>query len=339
MKCYVIILLALFCNVNFAAKAGQLSIASLNIGAGGKGINFYGTCAANQNFGNDNDDTIVGLRRYLGQLAVDNYFSGSYHSLFLLQEVDKNTNRNPGWDMPGYFASRLNQYMVSNGIGTDSWNWNPPHFTGVSSNGGHYGVATLSSAPLRKWTSRTYNASFADNEVYQSIKVKVGNEWFWVINTHFTSIGGPLQAAQQIKEVLDYVDTLDPIVNVVVAGDFNIYRNGYHKKYCPVPPAVAEEEPPTTTFCENHADAYLQMKAAFELSSFDEVGAFEGACWETHNNTCSFKASGTNYSRLDYVYLKRANTTITTTLELDRPFVDEGCLLTDHYGLNATLNW
>jgi endonuclease/exonuclease/phosphatase family metal-dependent hydrolase len=339
MKCYVIILVVLLCNVSFAAKAGQLSITSLNIGAGIKGKNFGGTCTANQNFGNDYDDTIVGLRRYLGQLAVDNYVSGSDHSLFLLQEVDNNTDRNPGWDMPTYFANRLNQYMVSNGIGTGVWDWNPPHFTGVSSYGGHYGVATLSSAPLQKWTSRTYNGSFADNEVYQSVKVKVDNEWFWVINTHFTSNGGPGQALQQVEEVLDYVAGLDSVVNVVVAGDFNILRDGYHKNICPVPPAVAQEEEPYVGFCEDHANTYVQMKAALQLAEFDEVGSFEGACWETNNNTCSFKASGTSFSRLDYVYLKRANSTITASLELDRPFVDEGCLLTDHFGLNATLNW
>lgn len=324
MKYYLFISLALLGCAGMSAQAGELSITSLNIGAGTKGVNYQGLCTHSQ-FGNSNDLTIVGLRRYLGQIAVNNHDYGSDQSLLLLQEVDVLTQRNIGWNMPEYFANHLNQYMQSNGI--SNWQWTS-HFSGIPYSNGQYGIATLSSASLQKSTTRFHQVNDdPHNHVYQSVKINADGEWFWVINTHFTA-GDPLVAQQQLDEVLNYVDTLDPIVNVVIAGDFNIYRDGIHKTLCP-----------SGGLCNgaDHQQAYQDMVNALNTSGFSELGSYAGACW--NNNTCSFKATGASYARMDYIFLRSANTTFTTNLQIDRPFVDNSCLLADHFSLNATLSW
>jgi len=316
---YSLIALASTVIYNYAS-AETLRLSSINIGAGQKGTNYQNQCKFSE-FGQDVDLTIIGLRRYFGKLAVDADNANVDEMVFALQEVDKNTTRSNGWDMPIYFKDKLNTYMDNNGI--VDWSW-AEHFSGVSYQGGEYGKVMLSSKSPRKTktidhivTGDPYNTQF------QSMKLSVGNEWFWLINVH-TTAASPELAANQLQEVVDYANTLDSVPNIVVTGDFNIYRDGLHRTICP-------------EGCSDHLAAYQQMDELFTLNGFQEIGAFEGPCWE--NGLCSFKASGADYSRLDYAYILKRNPNINTNLLIDRPFVDDNCLITDHYGLNVDLTW
>ena len=80
------------------------------------------------------------------------------------------------------------------------------------------------------------------------------------------------------------------------------------------------------------------MTASLSAYGFEEVGAFEGPCWN-QENLCSFKATGQDYARMDYVFLLKRNQSIQSTVVLEKPFIDKKYLLTDHYTMKADFNW
>jgi endonuclease/exonuclease/phosphatase family metal-dependent hydrolase len=301
---------------------GSLQIINMNVASGIKGVNSGGRCTVD-NFGDSVETTIISQRKYLGKLAIEAHRRGFQEQLFLFQQIDEGTTRTGGWDMPSYFADRLNRYyMEPNNI---DWNWTS-HFSGIPYNGGNYGLASAYSGDSDAIETHNHAAVYDNfNKVFESRVLTINGEKFVIINLHLT-YKSPPGTIVQLTEILNYIDASHSGLNAIIVGDYNIRKDGLHRTECP-----------TSQSCPDETQAYESMVALFAANQYEEIGGFNGPCWES--DLCTFKSSGQDYSRLDYAFIRRSNPNINATATVERPYIDMHCILTDHYTLKIDLSW
>ena len=327
-------------SIPAASYADSLQITSINIAA---------ACKAElenpkTEKGCKDSNVVYNMRRELVDQARSAHSSDYKGVVYALQEVDVNNDRNPGWDMPSYFSSRLNKY--ASGARYSDWEWSSA-FAGDSYKNGLYGISTISSLPVTKSQARqtVIRDTKWNNNSYLATKMVVGTERFWIINTHLST--EPLIAAFQLEEIVDFALTLDRKANIIILGDMNIYKNGLHESKCKTQFSASAVAPysPSEINCGAQLAAYKRLDKIFSDAGFEDTEEASNTkeCWlERPNTGCTFKATGAASVQLDYAYILKRNSRMTTSVTKEKfeRQVDEGLLvLTDHYALTVSVEW
>lgn len=135
-------------------------------------------------------------------------------TVIAMQEVDFDKSRS------GYqnYAKRLSDYLNNNTSG-NKWNYfyyDPSYFETS------YGIAVVSNVEITKeqhW--RISDNWFGEKRAAIALKIKHGEKFLWLVNTHLTYKSEDQK--EQIQELMDQIKTFDERVPVLLCGDFNIY--------------------------------------------------------------------------------------------------------------------
>ena len=283
-----------------------------------------------------NNLAIVGLRRLFGREAVAGLETAD-RVVIAMQEVDIDTRRNSGWDMPEYFRNRLERYTGQA--------WYKEFLQSRNFQDGQYGIALLANTRFFKQTEYRYAWSSSNKKDYGcepqvalAGKIRVDdNNVLWVVNTHLAAKNNAClisdaaavdAATRQVWQVLGMMGRMDPDQPILFTGDFNIRQGGDHK---------------TDGTSSAHRDAYQAVATILGAAGFEQLGYVGDKsgqpmpCWNV--DTCTFK-SRNDYSKLDYLLLRDPHNRIQASeVTLLQPLVDPGCWLTDHKGLRVDLTF
>lgn len=148
-----------------------------------------------------------------------------------------------------------------------------------------------------------------------AVKLKINNHYLWFVNSYLSNC--IIAAERQIWQLLGNIGAFDPSTPVIVVGDFNIRKDGYHKR---------------NGISEDHKKVYERMIKMFEAAGFVQVG---------ENDGFTFK-SWEDYSKIDYIFLLDTNKAGQTSIkiinvkfQLLKPadFTDSNLIYTDHKAL------
>lgn len=323
-----------------------IRIISLNIGAT---IKVPGYVNENGETVSEDDRATIrnleGISRFLQRKAA-----GSVHTVIGLQEVENYILRSAGINQPLYFSDQMGagwsnvfQRLVKPGESRKLKLYDgsrPGDGPGEYKNGQDtpgLGNAVISNIPIIKTADLRYN--FNPNQVqaieglvYQygfqqkgalGVKLALEGKYMWLINTHFIL---ELHAIErQVWQVLGLAGSMDPMLPIVIMGDFNIWQNGLNGY------DVTDESR------EQHRILYQKMCSMFEAAGFVQLGEDAGN---------SFKPWSMR-SRIDYCFLLNPPQYASSVLTLNRFRIarprDENAdpleSFTDHCALVMDFDW
>jgi endonuclease/exonuclease/phosphatase family metal-dependent hydrolase len=307
-----------------------MRIVSLNIGATRLG----------QDFNLSPDDELPPLASLVGLCSFfETLANGADKVVIGLQEVDRCLNMTDGISQAWYFDDKLSPGWVhhfqriltpvssSNRLKKYDGHHIPAQFrkyiTGCDDAG--YGNAVISNVPFTKSENWTF-AWDADNpEEYGgeqkgacAVKLNVSNRLLWFVNTHLSD--NIIAAERQVWQLVGNTGRFDPSTPIIVVGDFNICKDGYHTR---------------TGIDENHRRVYRRMNRIFEAAGFVQIGEDDGLTFKPWNG----------YSKIDYVFLfdpDRAGQTFTNIrFQLSKPVdpTNSKRFFTDHIALIVDFEW
>lgn len=302
----------------------KMRIVSLNIGATIK-ISPAGPLPPLEN--------LTGLSSFLRRVAddADNMVVG-------LQEVDNCLDRSCGINQAWYFddmmgsgwVHRFQKILTAKGEGAlkkyDGPSVPPsfqPYINDCDNAG--FGNAVLSNIVITKTQYWTFawdpdNPTEYGKEQKGAIaaKLKINGQQLWFINTHLSDY--IIAAERQIWQLLGNIGRFDPSTPVMVIGDLNIRKDGYHT---------------IEGIDEDHKRVYERMTKIFEAAGFVQIGENGGFTFKPWNN----------YSKIDYVFLldpdKAGQTFANIQFQLSNPadLTDSNRIYTDHKALIVDLEW
>lgn len=129
-----------------------------------------------------------------------------------IQEVDKNTQRNP-YDMLAAFQGDVYQNIF--------------YSRAIDFQGGQYGIGTVSKAELRDGTTTMLESAGNEQRVFQRNVVELGGCEVAFYNTHLSYESMELRHEQMntVKAAMD----ADPVEYKIIVGDFN--ADQYHEEF------------------------------------------------------------------------------------------------------------
>ena len=343
-----------------AQPSATIRVISLNIGKGGR-LGLGGSSCAWSNCDQDPadpvaNDCIVGLRKFFVETA-NTSFDDVNAMVYALQEVDRDTARNPGWDEPWYFTDRLNQFTP-----LSTWNYRFLRTFYLCSSGpdicmvdpalapdcncrGEYGMALIGSTDIYKVSELHYqwytdfpggnipNLDYGpEPHVSLGGKIAVNGQQLWIFVTHL-SLDTEV-SKRQVWQLLGRTGQIDRDTPILIVGDLNIIQNGDHSAGGLTPAEVIA-----------HRKAYWHLTDLMAGAGYERLGAVIDPatgepvpCWVAGN--CTFKPWN-DYTVLDYAFLLDPHDTVKgAAMPIIPARVSEPeCYLTDHKGLQVDLEF
>jgi endonuclease/exonuclease/phosphatase family metal-dependent hydrolase len=186
----------------------EVKVISMNIGLGAKRCFGNPGCSSDCGSNCTNTACVKPLFRLenSAELIADYFegmFSGNEQGILCLQEVKTNIQGKNVLDALIQKLGGLWEYEFFSPQGSD------------------YGIAIVSN--VRHTKKQTWDLpvpSGAEKRGAIALKFTYGGKWLWVVNTHFGLSEN--ERILQAEEVIKKYKTFDPVVPVIIAGDFNI---------------------------------------------------------------------------------------------------------------------